>query len=224
MKTLVLLHGGPGFDDSYFFPFFDKLREQFVIHSYKLGSRTDDVSFEGLVNELESYLENIKADELYIYAHSFASTLIANIDFSAWKKIKLAVLSNWVIDSKWIDIFIQSFPEAQKIEWKNLRQATLEYAPYYFENLELGKSVLQKINYDDELYLACNGIYAGLDLRDKLVSLSSSQDKITTQKYIELACQDIGIKNYNLVGVGHFPFIDDWKEFSRLINSIVSST
>lgn len=229
MKTLLLLHGGPGFDDSYFYPFFNELKSDFKIISYTLGSNAIGVDLEALVNELDDFISNIECDELIVYAHSFAPIVLSGVSELSWKKIDRAILSNWVIDNKWIQKFYNSYPETLDFKWTNLRQQSLNLLDYYFINQKRGREVFEKIAYNDDVYLGTQNIYENLDISEslarysnKIVSISSSEDKITTQSYIKASCTDINVLNYNVEGAGHFPFIDNWTEFEVVFRKAIS--
>lgn len=226
--TILLVHGGPGFDDSYFYPYFNNLKDSFDIKSYSLGSQVDDYSVESLREELSTNILSIKTDKIIIYAHSFASILIAGLSQEAWDKVSLVVLSNWIADSNWIDTFNNSYPEASNINFGDLKSFTISHLSYYFENIEEGQRVLDEITYTDEVFLKNQAIYENLDItkhlirhKQKIISISSEKDKITPKNYIKKICLDIDIKNYNISKAGHFPFVENWPELETTLRLIV---
>ena len=218
-------------DDSYFYPYLDNVKNNFEIRSYVLGSTTDEYSLSSLVRELEDQLDEISHKDYTILAHSFASVLIAKISKEYIDRAEKVVLCNWVADNKWIEKFYENHKGIDLSRYSDLKSQTIALIDSYFVNKELGKDVLEKIVYNDELFNSVQHIYGDLDLiddfrekKDKLVSISSSDDFITTQAYIEGNCKMIGIRNFNVENAGHFPFVDSPRIFVDTLRTIISNT
>lgn len=217
-------------DDSYFHPYLDNLKDNFEIRSYVLGSTTDEYGLSSLVRELEEQLDKIATREYSILAHSFASILIAKISKEYIDRAGKIILCNWVADNKWIEKFYENHKGIDLSQYSDLKSQTIALVDSYFVNKKLGKAVLEKIEYKDELFNSVQHIYGDLDLiddfsekKDKLVSISSSDDLITTQDYIENNCKMIGIKNFNIENAGHLPFVDSPRIFVDTLRTIIST-
>jgi proline iminopeptidase len=222
-KTLVLLHGGPGFDDSYFHPFFQSIKDEYIVLSYTIGANgADRNSIEGLVSELDVFIKENCIGEFSVYGHSFGGALGIEY-FSKMKntKAKKLILSNWVVDAKWIELFFKNYPEAAELEGiEDFRSSTLSYIDYYFLNKEKGIQVLENIQYCGEMYNNFRGYLGNMDLHDKLdalevplASISSEFDKITPDEYILNNARRHSINNFVIKNAGHFPFVDNPDDF-----------
>lgn len=228
-KSLVLVHGGPGFDDSYFYPYLLNLKEVYQeIYSYKLGSRVSNYSIDSLVQELHDYTSSLEGEITYL-GHSFGAALLieAFSGLPCAKNIKL-IFSNWISDNKWIDEFFKNHPEAKVIgAGLDLKRRTWKYIQYYFIDLAEGEKVLKRIGYNDEIFEAFSEYLANLNLDQKIqalqsktYSIHSTEDRITTKTYINKIEKKRGIESYTVKNAGHFPFIDNPQEFLQVIRKI----
>ena len=217
-------------DDSYFPPYLDNVKNNFEIRSYVLGSTTDEYGLSSLVRELEDQLDKISHKDHSILAHSFASILIAKISKEYIDRADKIILCNWIADNKWIETFFKNHEGVDLSQYSDLKSQTVALSDSYFVNQKLGKKVLDKIVYHDNLFNSVQHIYENLNIvdefserKDKLVSISSSNDLITTKDYIERNCKKIGIRNFNIENAGHFPFVDSPKVFVDTLRVIIST-
>lgn len=229
-KKLLLIHGGPGFDDSYFYPYIENAKPIYdEIISYTLGSDTLEHSIENLQSELSKKISSIDGP-CTLLGHSFGGALcIETLSNSPelQKKVKL-ILSNWIYDSEWIDIFNEDHPESAAIsEVDGFRERTLAYLPYYFVDQSVGKATLEKIEYEEEVFDALSPYILNLDLRAKIenlkipvFSIASELDVITPPKYLADINLPAGSKTFQIKGAGHFPFIERPVEFLAVLESI----
>jgi pimeloyl-ACP methyl ester carboxylesterase len=228
--TLLLIHGGPGLDDSYFFPYLDTLKKDVNILSYQLGTRykkKDFCEISDLVDELNEVITTIKGD-IFILGHSFGACLALSLSNESLDRVKRIILSNWIYDSSWIQLFYDNFPETKKMpKCNNLAEESFQYLPYYFVDLQRGKTVLERISYNDKLQSDLGGYLSVLDLDSKvndlketIVSISSDQDKITPHEYIQKITNKFNIKNHNILGAGHFPFVDKTSEYCLVLQEL----
>lgn len=224
-ETIILLHGGPGFNDSYFYPYLTPLKEQYNVTSYTIGTKTTDLTIEGITKELRDFLFSINSEKISIIAHSFASILVLNQELDLFRKLNKIILCNWVYDNKWIDLFYSKFPNEKRYISKSLKEDSVHYLPYYFKDLNLGRHVFNKISFNDQLQRNTSSIYSNLDLKEKLslyaskiTSITSELDQITPSTYILEATKKFGITNYNIEDCGHFPFIEKPEEFIKIVN------
>lgn len=228
-EVLILLHGGPGFDDSYFYPYLEDLESSFELASYCVGHTINDYTLAQMVEELENFIKGIGERKINILAHSFSAVLIMNIKKKIFEGLNKVILSNWIYDNKWIEIFNNSFPESSNFPQADLKSSSLNYLSYYFINKDEGRKVLEKMVYYDEIFNASDQILESLDLenilserRSKLTSISSSHDNITPDTYIQKICKKVQINNYMVLNAGHFPFVDNPTEFQRILRNIIN--
>jgi pimeloyl-ACP methyl ester carboxylesterase len=228
--TLLLIHGGPGLDDSYFFPYLNSLKKNVNLLSYQLGTRCskkDFYEFSDLVDELNEVIARIKG-EVFILGHSFGACLALSVSNENLGRVKKIILSNWVYDGSWIQLFYDNFPETKKMpKCNNLAEESFQYLPYYFVDLQKGKKVLERISYNDKLqsdfgdYLSMLDLDSKVsDLKEKVVSISSDQDKVTPHEYIKKITNKFNIKNHNILGAGHYPFVDKTNEYCLVLQEL----
>ena len=230
---LYLVHGGPGFDDSYFYPYFNDLSSYFDIKSHTLGSQVfkDKITIEDLVRELTDNLNKVPNEHIILLGHSFGAALIIellNSQNHLIKRTQCIIFSNWIVNNKWIEQFFQNYPETAKLEKKTcLREMTLGYLDYYFNDSIEGKNVLDKIQYNSKLYFSFSNYLTSLDLESKLskisipiVSISSENDAITPKSYITYNASRFKIQNHDISNAGHFPFVEATNDYNKTIINI----
>lgn len=226
MKTqkLLLVHGGPGLDDSYFYPYLNKLKFSFDMHSYTIGEMSHECSFEALIQELEHKIDDLDNSDLYLLGHSFGAALILSQNKKTIGKVKHIFLSNWIYDSAWIDEYFKNFPEERNKKLMTLKEGFISRIDQYFVDSCIGKHVLDKIQYRDTLFSKISPIFSNLDLKPKvktfskkITSISSDGDKITSQKYIDEICRTLEIPNNYIKNAGHFPFVEQSENFCEII-------
>ena len=64
-KKLVLIHGGPGMDSSYFFPFLTPLGEHFEVITYD-QTRGSNIKMTDLMTQLENIISSLSDSEVYL--------------------------------------------------------------------------------------------------------------------------------------------------------------
>lgn len=231
---MYLVHGGPGLDDSYFYPYFNNLKDLFEIESHTIGNTITDenVKIEHLVLELVENINRIDCENIILFGHSFGAALIIELLSSKkilCKKPKQIIFSNWIVDNKWINLFYDKNPEASEINYsQDFKNYSLKYLQYYFEDTKIGEKVLKNINYNSSLYFSFIHYLLNLDLHEKLQSIdipissiSSGKDRITPNSYITYNVTRHNITNYCISNAGHFPFIEETILFKEVIKNIV---
>lgn len=229
-KNLLLIHGGPGLDDSYFFPFLSPLEEFYNLISYRIGSRCKDYSLDSLVHELENVINKIDGDNLNVLAHSFASVILLNSKDKVLNRFSNLILSNWIYNTEWIDIFHKKYPEAAETEGNSLKEDMLKQVDYYFCDINLGTKVLNQISFSDEIYQQSLACYEHLDLSlrvekhlNKITSVCSEFDKIVPSEYISMITNRLNIKNYLIPNAGHFPFAEQPEIYLNNLKHIINN-
>jgi pimeloyl-ACP methyl ester carboxylesterase len=226
-ETLLLIHGGPGMDDSYFFPYVEGLKLRYDVKSYTLGSsypKGKDYTIDSLICELNNVIDKIEG-EITLLGHSFGACLALSIRKDLASRVKHFYLCNWIYDSTWVERFYNNHPETKLFSTtSDLKESSLRYLPYYFEKVEIGNEVLQAISYNDKLQNDLSGYLGSLDLdrlvsenKDKITSITSDNDKVSPHEYITIITSKYKIKNILISGAGHFSFIDNRKDFCDAI-------
>ena len=235
---LLLLHGGPGMDYSYFFPFLAPLQREANLVFYTQGS-SGALTIAGLLNELHAVLQRFKHDQVVIFAHSFGAALIFEyIKMYGDNSIAALILSSWAYDMHWVERYLSKFPSETSKETyainDDYRNQTLKMIARYFTPpfIEIGREVLQKVKYNATLSNAIWGSFlSGFDGREvvrsfskPILSISGTDDLITDHDYL---CDGVklndSIEAINIGNVGHFPFIETPDIFNQAILRFLSS-
>lgn len=246
---LILVHGGPGMDDSYFFPYLDSLVGICDIWHYT-QSTEDSADMPLLVKELKTVIdssENYKST--IILGHSFGGALVLEyIKQHGIKDISKLILMGPVYDTEWTELFANENKEFLKsYEAKTqeeeeyysqldsntqLKQSTIDYAPLYFhqDSIEEGKKVLNKVKYygriNNDLF---SGYLSQFDLKDVIkeelpttMVIAGETDKVVLSSYQKRVCQfNPNIFYKEVDNAGHFPFIDGNEQTINLINDFI---
>lgn len=223
--TLLLLHGGPGFDSSYFFPYLSPLKEHLEIVTYTLGSNAKGYTLDSLLDEYEYELSKLNGKSFSILAHSFSSFLaLSKPSIKRMGDINKIFLSNWIYDQKWIDEFNENEGDVDGELPESLKELCLHYVKKYFKDTDRGKEVLNGIQYNDRLQEEIGPHFFSIELRkeieclsERIVSISSDYDRITSKDYIKKICDEKALRNYLFTNSGHFPFVEETSKFNSLI-------
>jgi proline iminopeptidase len=98
---LLMLHGGPGLNHSYFIPHLRELEKKFTLIYYDQRAcgrssipAADSISINFLVNDIEAIRKRFKIAKLNILAHSWGSLLAVQYALAYPDKINKLILSN----------------------------------------------------------------------------------------------------------------------------------
>lgn len=225
-ETLILLHGGPGLDPSYFFPSLDPLKDSFNIVTYTIGSTASEPTLTNLQTEYSSMLQSLENENFSIIAHSFGSFLaLSEATIERYDNINKIFLVNWIYDSEWIEEFYERNPEEKDNNFTTLKESFIHYSKYYFKDLSLASSVFDKIKYSDRIFKQISLEFGKISLFElanklsqKIVSISSEYDGITSKQYHNKINKMLNLNNYHFKNSGHFPFIEQPKLFLEIIS------
>ena len=99
--VLVVLHGGPGLNHSYFKPHLDGLHKKFNVVYYdqracgqSAAPDADSISLEFFINDIEALRKELEVHKISILAHSWASILAVNYALKYPDRINKLILSN----------------------------------------------------------------------------------------------------------------------------------
>jgi DNA-binding Xre family transcriptional regulator len=235
MKNLLLIHGGPGFDDSYFYPYFTNhlSKDSIKTHSFVIGQEINSYSIDSACDEIEAKLQNIGSEDITILGHSYGAFLVLFHHFKYKPQNYKYIFSNWIYDYSWLDKFIANNKKlVDSCPSDNLKNRILHYCELYFEDKSIGLEVLNRINYNDKLNLmlsheskAITNLSNQLELMQKnMISISCQNEKLIPISYINSICKRYEIKNYILNSYSHFPFIENASEFFAVIKTFLKQS
>lgn len=208
--TIIFLHGGPGFKD-YLKPYFNEIESEFdcIFYDQKRGS---EVRIEDLIKELNDLVTSLSSKPILL-GHSWGGVLATEYAKTHQDKIHGLILMNTGLSSEqWIqwndeldqlglgdataeELFL-SYNE--KEEGAKLLKKTMEsFSGETFDNLF--SSYLESYNLLEDLKnikVATLNIYGENDLRFSRKVTTSFRD------YNE------SIVDFEVLGAGHFPFLD----------------
>lgn len=231
---IVLIHGGPGMDSSYFSQFVGDLNKKYSTLCYNLGQFSDSYyTMGGLLSELNRVLDRVRDQKVILLGHSFGSALILEyIEKYHSANIQALILISWIYDRNWA--YCQSAEVAKTVaEIDNadysglapneiLKKKSVAYRRIYFHKKyqDKGRMILKKINYKSQLqsdifknYLDsfdCKNILQKIE--KPVLSIAGKCDLIVRVDYIRRAYRLI--KKLSLFEVEeccHFPFIESEK-------------
>lgn len=100
-ESLLVLHGGPGLNHTYFMPHLNEVEKKFSVIYYDQRASgqshvpsPDSISIEFLVNDLEELRKLLKIKKLNILAHSWGAVLAVHYALAYPGKIKKLILTN----------------------------------------------------------------------------------------------------------------------------------
>lgn len=232
MKNMLLIHGGPGLDDSYFHPYFENYLNKIniKIHSYRIGSTVDVYSINNIIAEIEQHIKMINDDKIIVLSHSYGAFLML-MHHRTFKPTSIKyIFSNWIYDYSWLDMFTSNNKNLeQTCPQGDLKTRTLHYLDCYFENALIGTEVLNKINYNDKQFdllseeskLITDLEYEIKQIRDRLTSICCCDEKLIQFEYIHNICLKYNLKSYEIKSKSHFPFNDNPDDFFQIIKEIL---
>lgn len=244
-RKIVTLHGGPGMDSRYFFPFIADLAAEYDVVHYRQGvSGARDL--EGLVDEVDGVVKIFTDNEIVLFGHSWGGTLL--LEYLRRRGVPQnvigVILCSWVYNTSWLESFKTEFSKmASDRDWPDLRwgsnddyQCNMDLmAPLYVneDELEAARKIFVAMNYDIELYNTIEAQFLkDLSLDNFLrnfprvptLSLSGTQDRVINNSYVRKgASLSPHIAHKDIEGGSHFPFIGKGVIFLKLVRDFILS-
>lgn len=246
--SLLLVHGGPGMDSTYFRDSLSSLGESFQLFTYDQGSHTNTKSMLGLIEELRSIISLIPGRNIFILAHSFgAAVAIEALKEASFQSVKGLILVSPAVGSDWVRFFTEEDAagnnEINKIEAElslikpNLnadeyyKKESLAYLEFFFpqDSKEIGKRVLSNIKYNGTLRANVDSGYSEFNHEAWLGTTSlplciiyGGRDRITPRRY-QTQFNRFAFRNhaYEIAEAGHFPFVDDSQSFCLAVSRFI---
>lgn len=220
MKTLLLLHGGPGMSSDYFQPLVES--HQINAHLVTYTQKRKAEFIEELVDELCEKIEAIESNEIYIYGHSFGGilALLASKNYS--NRVRGLIIDPPILDDRFKYFMCLNKLGAQPIDYKDLTKS-LEKS--YFSKGDKYK-VLDKIDYDqvtkDNIGLNNLNAYNLFDLvqgfKGRTLFIHGSEDQIITKSYID----KLPLQIATIDKASHFTFLDNLNAFCVKVNNFLN--
>jgi pimeloyl-ACP methyl ester carboxylesterase len=234
-KKLLCLHGGTGFDHSYFLPYLEPLARHAELVFYRQGDG-GALTIEGLVKELDLVVTSLDASDITLLGHSFGGALaLEYVNRLERINIRALILVTWVYNKEWfseehatfIGQLTKNASEALS-PTERLKELVAGLAPLYFTPpfRAKGGEILATIEYNATLFDAIfNGYLSDFDLlnvvgalQTRTLSIAGADDRMVGASYIDQAVQGHRrITSKVMKGVAHFPFIEKPNEFNSLI-------
>lgn len=226
MNNIVLIHGGPGLDSSYFGSVFEEnlAGYNFIKPDFNLN-KFDNIDSQSL--ELENLIR--KYDPAYVICHSFGAILFLYYLKQSKNFSTKALFTNWVYDYSWLDEFkINNKSLYENDNSNNIHESMIHYNPIYFEDSQLGLKILGSIKYNDSVCKRVTSDAMNLNLESTLFehysqikSLHSKEERLIPKHYIENITNKFKIENYYIDGKSHFPFIEYPDSYFKILKEIL---
>lgn len=229
IHKVILLHGGPGMDDSYFFPYLIELGEKFEIISYT-QLKKEDLTMKDLVGELKNICDSYRNAKIHLVGHSFGGVLATEFISRYPNIVESLTLISSPYSSSWVDVFMNNYPDFEKEKLSVIysakltadeiyKERSLIYSSLYFskDKENEGKKVLNKIKYFEASLSSMYQDYMNdfdqtnilRELQIPVLYLYGEDDNILDSKYVkEVTRLNENIKYQEMTGAGHFPFVE----------------
>ncbi len=208
-KTIIFLHGGPGFKD-YLAPYFKELDNDFKLVFYD-QLQASHLRVEDLIHQLDQIVDE-QTDKPILLGHSWGGVLATQYTLEKQKKLSgLVLLCTGLSSSQWTQYH-------DELEEMGLEDAPAEKIFLTQDELKIGKPFLNKVmeSFSSETFDSLADTY--LDNYDLLSQISKIKIPIlnifgekdlrfsikVTTKFKEYNSH---IKDIKILNTGHFPFL-----------------
>ena len=209
-KTLIFLHGGPGYGD-YLEEFFKEAFPENIDCVFYTQSHGADIGISMLLKEVDEHVQGKPSP--YLVGHSWGGVLAQKyLEAYPDKKMKgLILMSSFIDYQKLNEAFIEATRKA------GLEHPTLTKVFYTDEELSASKGIRQKIKtYDEGFFKKIHHdfldefhgeeFFKRLDL--PILNIFGTDDLRTPAPMLqELADLNPRVENLEVPNAGHFPFI-----------------
>lgn len=223
-KTLIFIHGGPGFKD-YLEEYFRVLQSDFNCLFYD-QLRGSDITVESLFKQLDTLIHQ-QDSPITLIGHSWGGVLATYYASKAPDKITgLVLMSTGLSSIHWYDEYYKELDDL------DLNDGTMEDIFLAPDELEIGKAILK---FGDKTF--CKKTFGSLEpflkeynLTQDFKNLDLPILSISGEKDIRFprrVAQEIKTLNSNIVdieikGAGHFPFLKEEGK-AQICNAIIKN-
>lgn len=145
-EPLIVIHGGPGLNHSYFKPHLDPLAEKIKVVYYDQRAcgesslpSTDSLSLSFFVDDIEGIRKSLGVEKVNILAHSWGAILAVNYGLKYPKHVKKMILSNPVALNMEYQAESMKLLKAKSTKQDSIDRAALIESPG-FKNHEVATS------------------------------------------------------------------------------------
>ncbi len=224
-KTIIFLHGGPGFKD-YLGKYFSVLEESFTCIFYD-QLRGSSVKIDDLLSELGEVVNNQDGDVILL-GHSWGGVLATAYTAKNTNKVSALVLMSTGLNTKhWYDIYYN------KLDELDLNESPMEDIFLSKNEVELGKSLLK---FGNETF--CEDTFDSLDdsfLRKydlthefsnfdiPIFNIYGEEDlRFSAEVHSEIKELNKNVIEFPVKETGHFPFLQ--KQNLIMINEFLKDS
>lgn len=230
--SLLLVHGGPGMDGSYFFPYLNPLGKTAMVHSYL---QLQPATLDALCAQLHFEARQLPGP-LFILGHSWGGMLL----LETLQRYKMERLEGVILVSTGFDPSMNEAFHGCKAKWacrpsseartspdQAMKLQCLESVELFFtkKHCLLGEEVLKKISYNAEAFSQLPYFNTQFDLKPVLSSLNVPVLNIYGEADFRIpAChskmaENLNqlVQNHEMKDVGHFPFVESPDAFCSTV-------
>jgi proline iminopeptidase len=239
-EIIVCLHGGPGLDASYFFPYLNPLLKYVSLVHFRQG-KPGSASLDDVVSEVEDVMKRLPEGAIvYLLGHSWGGALALEYVRRHPKSVTGLILTSWVYDSEWHQYRDRKSAPKPIPDYTSLPTAderfsfvTKAVSDLYFNEdvLKEGEKILHRIDYNGDLWerFGQSFVYDKLNSRDVLasltiptISISGTNDLCVPVEYVRkgLSLNHL-IHSVEIPGADHFPFVQYSNEFNSSVISFI---
>jgi proline iminopeptidase len=185
-EPLVVIHGGPGLNQTYFTPYLEGLEKDFKVIYYDQRASgksatpgLDSISIKFLVDDIEAIRKHLNLKKINILAHSWGAVLAAGYGSDYMKNVNTMILSNpsplsREYDSEIMQLTKKRIASADSTERARLLKSGLKTPAEYEQLMKLtfrmsafNRSNMDKINFNipENFTKANRSLFGGL-MRD----------------------------------------------------------
>jgi len=248
-KPCLLLHGGPGMDGSYFFPYLHPLSKTLRLHGLDLRGSGKSLhlserphTMQKIIADIRTFITANNLEDCILLGHSFGGfaaleyALAYPTDISRLIIVASAAHQGFIRDCtknarRFPKVMMaqREFAESEKTS-EHLKQLCLESLPLYFSPgfEQTATDLLNDIQFGGEVYSDIQKHYLStFDLRKKLETISqqslviaAEHDLVLPPKYSEELASLLPNAHYTLMeNTAHFPFVEAPEKFCTLIEN-----
>lgn len=185
-EPIVVVHGGPGLNHTYFIPHLDKLSKKFQVTYYdqRASGRSaiptsGEVSLQSFTEDIEAIRKHLGKDKIYLLAHSWGAIPAINYGLQHPDHVKGIIFCNPIPFNKAYDTEMAATQQSRLVGADSTDRSIIKGSPNFkagkpsaykkllllsFRNSFYKKANFSKLNFEmpDNYKEASQALYAGL--------------------------------------------------------------
>ena len=185
-EPIVVIHGGPGLNHTYFIPHLDKLSKKFQVTYYdqRASGRSaiptpGEVSLQSFTDDIEAIRKHLGQDKIYLLAHSWGAIPAINYGLQYPDHVKGIIFCNPIPFNKAYDTEMAATQQSRLVGADSTDRSIIKGSPNFkagkpsaykkllllsFRNSFYKKANFSKLNFEmpDNYKEASQALYAGL--------------------------------------------------------------